>query len=100
LLITFLIVFGSLFLAIIRNQKIIITGDDLTIYSFGKENNLKFSKDLVQVVSKNNDIVSYRFEKDGNHYQVSPKAYPDKNLGELLKLKLKSNKSIISIVER
>jgi hypothetical protein len=67
-------IFIFMFMPVLKNQKLIISGEEVIIFSFGKKNSLKFSKDLEEIVVKENEIVSYRFNKKGKHYQVSPEA--------------------------
>ena len=69
--------FVILFMPFLKNQKLIVSGEDIDLFTFGRTNKLLFCKHLKEIVVKQNEILSYRFEKDGKYYQVSPGAYYD-----------------------
>lgn len=98
---TFLfMMFLILLMSVFKNQKISISGDNIDIYSFGRKNRLKFSKNIEEIVVKDSEIVSYRFEKDGKYYQISPYAYyRDNELKILFKNLMKETKNSILVVE-
>ena len=72
-------VFIYFFMPIVKNQKLILNGRQLTMYSFGKQYNLDLKKDLEELVIENDEVISYRFQKDGMYYQLSPKSYYNGN---------------------
>jgi hypothetical protein len=85
----------------LKNQKLIVSGKDINLFTFGRTNRLVFCKHLRELVIRQNEIISYRFEKDGKYYQVSPGAYYDNEELKLLFNDLnKKCKSIVSIVQR
>jgi hypothetical protein len=85
----------------LKNQKLIVSGEDIDLFTFGRTNKLVFCKHLKEIVVKQNEILSYRFEKDGKYYQVSPGAYYDSEELKLLFNDLNRNcKGIVSIVQR
>jgi len=85
----------------LKNQKITVTNSGIQISSFGKVSDLTFYEDLNEVVVKNSEIVSYRFEKSGKHYQISPHAYHEADeLERIFSNLYKSLTRRISIVQR
>ena len=93
--------FVFLFMPFLKNQKLIVSDEDINLFTFGRINRLIFCKHLTEIVVKENEIVSYRFEKSGKYYQVSPGAYYDSEKLKLLFNDLnKKCKSIVSIVQR
>ena len=93
--------FIFLFMPILKNQKLIVSDEDIKLFTFGRMNRLIFCQHLREIVVKENEIVSYRFEKSGKHYQVSPGAYYDSEVLRLLFADLnKKCKTIVSIVQR
>ena len=93
--------FVFLFMPFLKNQKLIVSGKDINLFTFGRINRLVFCKHLTEIVVKQDEIVSFRFEKDGKYYQVSPSAYYDSEELKLLFDNLnKKCKSIVSIVQR
>jgi len=93
--------FIFLFIPLLKNQKVVIAGDEICLSTFGRINRLIFCKHINEIVVKDQEKVSYRFEKDGNYYQISPKAYYDSQELEILFNNL-SNKceSIVSVVHK
>jgi hypothetical protein len=93
--------FIFLFIPLLKNQKVVIAGDEICLSTFGRINRLIFCKHINEIVVKDQEKVSYRFEKDGNYYQISPKAYYDSQELEIL-FKNLSNKceSIVSVVHK
>ena len=93
--------FVFLFMPFLKNQKLIVSGEDINLFTFGRTNRLVFCKHLEEIIIKQNEIISYRFEKDGKYYQVSPGAYYDSEELKLLFNDLNKNcKSRVSIVQR
>ena len=93
--------FIFLFMPFLKNQKLIVSGEDIKLFTFGRMNKLLFCQHLREIVVKEDEIVSYRFEKSGKHYQVSPGAYYDSEVLRLLFADLnKKCKTIVSIVQR
>ena len=93
--------FVFLIMPFLKNQKLIVSGKDINLFTFGRTNRLVFCKHLKEIVVKQNEILSYRFEKDGKYYQVSPGAYYDSEELKLLFNDLnKKCKSRVSIVQR
>jgi len=93
--------FIFLFMPILKNQKLIVSDEDIKLFTFGRINRLIFCKHLREIVVKENEIVSYRFEKSEKFYQVSPGAYYDSEELQLLFNDLnKKCTSIVSIVQR
>jgi hypothetical protein len=85
----------------LKNQKLIVSGKDINLFTFGRINRLVFCKHLRELVVKQDEIVSFRFEKDGKYYQVSPGTYYDSEELKLLFNDLnKKCKGIVSIVQR
>lgn len=85
----------------LKNQKLLIEGNNLIIFTFGKKNRLRFSEDIEELVVKDNEIVSFRFNKDGKYYQISPDAYYDStDLKEIFKKLLENNNINVSVVEK
>jgi len=90
-----------LFFPLLKNQKIAITNEIITISSFGKLRELSFLEDLSEVVVKDSEIVSYRFEKFGKYYQISPYAYHEgKQLNAILTNLYKRMERHVAAVER
>ena len=69
------VLFIFMFMPLLKNQLLLIAGNDIVIFSYGRKNSLRFSENLQEIVLNKNVIVSYRFEKDGRYYQISPQAY-------------------------
>ena len=93
--------FIFLFVPFLKNQRLLITNQEIIIFSFSKPNKLKFCINLKEIVVKENEIVSYRFENKGKYYQISPQAYyANKELKELFTGLNERCKKTIAIVER
>ena len=93
--------FVILFMPFLKNQKLIVSGEDIVQFTFGRTNRLVFCKHLKEIVVKQNETISYRFENVGKYYQISPGAYYDREELKLLFNDLnKKCKSIVSIVQR
>jgi len=94
-------VFILLFVPFLKNQKIIMDNEVIRIYSFGRRNELVFCKHLRQIVMKDNEAISFRFEKHGKYYQISPRAYyDDEELASLFYNLSNKCKGVISVVEK
>ena len=93
--------FVFLFMPFLKNQKLIVSGRDIKLFTFGRINSLVFCKHLKEIVVKQDEIISYRFENGGKYYQISPGAYYDSEELKLIFNDLnKKCKSIVSIVQR
>lgn len=94
-------IFVILFMPFLKNQKVVVSGDEICLFTFGRINRLKFCGHIKEIVVKEKEIVSYRFEKDGNNYQISPKAYYDSQELELLFNNLnKKCGNVVSVVQK
>lgn len=56
-----------------------LSGRRMVIFTFGQQNVLDIVKDLQELVVHEDEIVSFRFEKEGNYFQISPSSYFEKN---------------------
>ena len=93
--------FVIFFMPFLKNQKIVVSGDEVCLLAYGRINRLIFCNHIKEVVVKDQEIVSYRFEKDGNYYQISPKAYHDSRELELLMSNLCNKcENIVSVVHK
>ena len=93
--------FIFLFVPFVKNQRLLIKNQEIIIFSFNKPNKLKFCVNLKEIVVKENEIVSYRFENKGKYYQISPQAYyANKELKELFLDLNERCKKIIAVVDR
>ena len=89
-LLVFLFIF--LFVPVIRNQRVIISGDIISVSIYGKWYSLYFSRDLCAVVREHDVIVSYRFSCNGQYYQISPSSYYESEELSNLFISLYNNK--------
>lgn len=97
---SFVIDNGSLFMRC-EIVKLLVSGDELRVFSFGKMNCLNFSKNLQEIVVKDSEVVSYRFERDGMFYQISPYSYYESDeLRGIFKDLMKKTKVSVSVIER
>ena len=69
------LLFILLFVPVIRNQMLIISGNNIKISIYGRWHSVLFSENLYAIVVENDEIVSYRFKNDKQLYQISPKSY-------------------------
>ncbi len=60
---------------VIRNQRIIVSGDKIGISIYCRWYYVLFSEGLYAIVVEADEVVSYRFKYDGQLYQISPKSY-------------------------
>jgi len=72
-------IFVFLVLPLLKNQKVMLSGRKLILFTFGKQNSLDLTKDLEEIVVHEDEIISYRFEKDGKYFQLSPSSYYEKD---------------------
>lgn len=94
-------VFILLFMPFLKNQKIMMDNKVIHIFTFGRRNELMFCKHLKQIVVKDNEAISYRFDKNGRYFQISPRAYYDDEEMASLFYKLSNKcKGVITVVER
>jgi hypothetical protein len=93
-----LVLFIFLFVPVLRNPRLLISGNDIKISIFGKWHSLSMSKDLYELVIKDDDVVSYRFTREGKHFQISPSTYyeADEIRGKFKEI-LKKNKIVASV---
>jgi len=91
--------FAFLLFPVIRNPKLLISGQNLSIYSFSQVRNINFCTDLTEVIEHNGEIRSYRFVSNRKYFQISPDSYYE---AEEIKRQfidlMKSCKSPISVV--
>ncbi len=100
-LVFLIVIFIILFVPFLKNQKIIVNNEDILLFTFGRINRLVFCENLREIVVKEEIVVSYRFEKNGRYYQISPRAYYDsEELESLFSHLNKKCKGIISVVEK
>ena len=93
--------FIFLFVPFLKNQKLIVSDEDIRLFTFGRISRLIFCKHLKEIVVKDDEIISYRFEKNGKYYQISPGAYYASEELKLLFNNLSSKcKSIVSVVQK
>ena len=93
--------FVFLFVPFLKNQKLLISDKELIVFTFGYSNKLNFCMHLKEIVVKENEIVSYRFENNGKYFQISPEAYyENEELKELFTNLKEKCKELISIIER
>ena len=93
--------FVFLFVPFLKNQKLIITDEDIRLFTFGRMNRLMFCKHLKEIVVKEKEAVSYRFENSGKYYQISPRAYYEsEELKSIFNDLMEKCESIVSVVEK
>jgi len=86
---------------VLRNPKLMVSGENLVLFSFGRGQAFNFSKHLVEIVEREGQIVSYRFLCDGKHFQISPFSYNDsEELQRQFMGLIKTRKLLVSIVFR
>ena len=94
-------IFILLFVPFLKNQKIMMDNKVIHIFTFGRRNELVFCKHLKQIVIKDNEAISYRFEKNGKYFQISPRAYyENEELASLFSNLRNKCKGVISVVEK
>jgi hypothetical protein len=85
--------FIFVFVPVLRNSKMLICGNDIKLSIFGKWHSIDFSNDLFEIVVKGDEVQSYRFKSNGNHYQISPLSYYEADeANKLLRKLLKKHK--------
>lgn len=62
---------------VLRNPKLMVSGENLCLYSFGRGQEINFPNHLIEIVERQEEIVSYRFMCEGKHFQISPGSYND-----------------------
>jgi len=60
---------------LLANQRLLVTGDKIRLIKFRKHHNLVFCDHLSELVLEQGKVLSYRFDHDGNLFQISPRAY-------------------------
>ena len=94
-------IFIFLFFPFIKNQQIIINNEGIRVFTYGRVNRLMFCKHLKEIVVKDNEVISYRFEKKGRYFQISPRAYYDgEALASLFSALNNKCRGIVSVVEK
>lgn len=79
-----LVAFVYFFVPLLKNQKLAVENDYLRIFSFENSYDLSFATNLIEIVVEDSEVVSYRFKKEGEYFQISPHAYYES--GELKKI--------------
>lgn len=69
--------FTFLAFPVLRNPKLMVSGENLCLFSFGRGQGINFSNHLIEIVEREGKIVSYRFMCEGKHFQISPDSYND-----------------------
>jgi hypothetical protein len=69
--------FAFLSFPVLRNPRLLVSGENLCLFSFGRGQELNFSNHLIEIVEREGQIVSYRFMCEGKHFQISPGSYHD-----------------------
>lgn len=100
-----LLLLGSLFaflsFPVLRNPRLLVSGENLCLFSFGRGQELNFSNDLIEIVEREGQIVSYRFMCEGKHFQISPGSYHDSDeLQRQFAQLLKKPKLHVSVIFR
>lgn len=93
--------FAFLAFPVLRNPKLIVSGENLCLYSFGRGQKISFSKHLIEVVEREGEIVSYRFKCEHKHFQISPGSYNDsEELQRQFTKLMKTRKINVSVIFR
>jgi hypothetical protein len=69
--------FAFLAFPVLRNPKLIVSGESLCLFSFGRGQKISFPKHLIEIVEREGEIVNYRFKCEDKHFQISPGSYND-----------------------
>lgn len=86
---------------VLRNPRLLVSGEKLYLYSFGRRQAIDFSSHLVEVVERDGTIVSYRFNCEGKYFQISPGSYNDSDeLQRQFKELMKTRKLNVSVMFR
>ena len=94
-------IFILFFVPFVKNQKIMMDNGVICIFTFGRKNELVFCKHLKQIVVIGKEAISYRFEKNGKYFQISPRAYyDDEELASLFSNLSNKSKGVISVIEK
>ena len=91
-LVLLIILFTFFFVPVVRNQRVIISGDMIGVSIYGKWYSLSFNNDLCAVLREHDVIVSYRFNCNGQYYQISPSSYYESEELRNIFLSLSKNK--------
>ena len=85
---------------LLENRKIIVEGKSICITQrFSRPVQLDVSRDLYQIVVRDDDIRSFRFRHGDKYFQISPMGYQDgKQLSEHIKKIITKNKVAVEIV--
>jgi hypothetical protein len=93
--------FALLAFPVLKNQRLMVSGEKLVLFSFGRGQVLQFSQHLVEIVEHEGEIVSYRFMCEGKHFQISPFSYNDsEELQRQFMGLMKTRKLAVSVVFR
>jgi hypothetical protein len=71
------LLFAFLAFPVLRNPKLTVSGENLCLFSFGRGHAINFPNHLIEVVKREGEIVNYRFQCEGKHFQISPGSYKD-----------------------
>lgn len=86
---------------VIKNQVVIITGDEIDIINFGHIHKIDITKHLCELVKRDDEIVGYRFDNNENFFQISPSGYfLSKELQSQFKRLVRKRKIIVPVVNR
>jgi hypothetical protein len=90
-----------IFKALLRNPKLIISGDKINISTFGNWHTISFSKDLYEVIVEADEVITYKFETDDFFYNISPSFYYDsEEISKVLSVMLDNTEMNYNIVTR
>ncbi len=93
--------FAFLTFPVFRNPKLMVSGENLCLFSFGRGNDINFPNHLVEVVEREGEIVNYRFKCEGKHFQISPDSYNDsEELQRQFLTLMKKRRIIVSVISR
>jgi hypothetical protein len=95
------LLFAFLAFPVLRNPKLIVSGENLCLFSFGCGQKMSFSKHLIEVVEREGEIVNYRFKCEDKHFQISPGSYNDSEELKRQFMRLMSTRKInVSVIFR
>ena len=94
-------IFAILAFPALKNPRLMVSGERLVLFSFGRRQDLQFSKHLLEIVEHEGEIVSYRFMCEGKHFQISPVSYYEsEELQRQFMELMKTHKLLVSVVFR
>lgn len=93
--------FAFLAFPVLRKPKLMVSGENLCLFSFGRGQEINFPNHLIEIVEREEEIVSYRFMCEGKHFQISPGSYNDSEELQRQFLKLMETRKLnVSVVFR